>query len=500
VSRGLGRRPRRAGTLAVGLAAATLLAACTTVVDGRPVIATAANAHLNVIGNSGGAFDTTVQNALADVTAFWKVNYPKLANGKSLPPLTGGLYSIDGDQVVTQNRLPGPAAAEACLSDDPSGIVDNAFYCADDDSIVWDRAPNHLVPALGTKYGPILVAMVFAHEFGHAIQKRLGILDQNRPTIDTESQADCASGAFLASVLAGQAPHFRVTADQLDEALNGYLLVRDKTPTSAKDISHGNGFDRLSAVDDGIRHGVTYCYSSSYFSDRQFTERPFATDTQDGITDAERGGNQPLSAVLDAGDPTQDSNAGGLQPNLNKYWTAAAKTVSKPFTAVKIAEAAQPKCGAAAGSQFGYCPDDNTVYYSSGFAKQAYYSLASLNIDSTTAEVSVLTSQPADYALGTLFAIGWGLAVRHQVFDRSTTDQAALLGAVCYAGAYSKSINVADGSATATFTLSPPDMDEATSAVLNLVDQPAAYGARGTTGLQRIQSFVTGYNGGLSSC
>jgi hypothetical protein len=43
-------------------------------------------------------------------------------------------------------------------------------------------------------------------------------------------------------------------------------------------------------------------------------------------------------------------------------------------------------------------------------------------------------------------------------------------------------------------------MDEATSAMLNLVGDAATYGARGTTGLQRIQSFVKGYNGGLSVC
>jgi hypothetical protein len=36
--------------------------------------------------------------------------------------------------------------------------------------------------------------------------------------------------------------------------------------------------------------------------------------------------------------------------------------------------------------------------------------------------------------------------------------------------------------------------------MLNLVGQPQAYGARGTTGLQRIQAFVKGYFGDLSSC
>jgi hypothetical protein len=88
--------------------------------------------------------------------------------------------------------------------------------------------------------------------------------------------------------------------------------------------------------------------------------------------------------------------------------------------------------------------------------------------------------------------------VRQQLFGRSTDDASALSAAICYTGAYAKDINVTDSSNT--FTLSPPDMDEATSAMLNLVGLDQAYGARGTTGLQRVQSFVKGYGGGLSVC
>jgi predicted metalloprotease len=102
-----------------------------------------------------------------------------------------------------------------------------------------------------------------------------------------------------------------------------------------------------------------------------------------------------------------------------------------------------------------------------------------------------------DYALGTLFAYGWGLAVRHQLFALPMTGNAALLAAGCYAGAYSKSVNV---TTTTGFELSPPDMDEATVAVLTMVGDPLAYGAQETTGLDRIQSFKTGYFGGLNAC
>jgi len=61
-------------------------------------------------------------------------------------------------------------------------------------------------------------------------------------------------------------------------------------------------------------------------------------------------------------------------------------------------------------------------------------------------------------------------------------------------------INRAQTSATHKYVLSPPDMDEATAAVLDLVDLGTAFGPRGTTGLSRVQAFVTGYSGGLAAC
>jgi predicted metalloprotease len=346
---------------------------------------------------------------------------------------------------------------------------------------------------LATKYGPLLIALAFAHEFGHALQHRLGIFDQNPPVIDTESQADCAAGAFLADIVANKAAHFRATPEQIDAALNGYLQVRDKTPGSAADISHGNGFDRLSAIDDGLLHGPTFCYGKNYF-DRQFTERPFVQDS-----DYKSGGNETLQEVLNANDSTKDPTAGGLQPDLNRFWKSAAQSIGKNWQDVKIAQADHPKCDPSGTSEFGYCPDDNTVYYSQQFASQAYNSLTDKQFDPDTKNVTLQVNQPADFALGTLFAMGWGLAVRHQLFSRPMTGKDALLAAACYVGAYAKDINL-PATNTPRFLLSPPDMDEATSAMLNLVAEDKAYGARGTTGLQRIQSFVKGYQGGLSVC
>jgi predicted metalloprotease len=480
--------------LAAVTATVALLAGCATVIDGTPTVVLAPNANLNVVGDSHSPFDTLAKNALSDVMAFWQTEYPKISGGRALPPLKGGLYSIDGATVVATGKIPGPAGREGCVAKKPDFIIDNAAFCTVDDSIVWDRDPNHLVGVLTNRYGPLLTALAFAHEFGHALQYRLGIFDQDPLVIDTESQADCAAGAFLAQIVAGRAPHFRSTPVELDQALLGYLQVRDSTPASNGDISHGDGFDRLSAIDDGLTKGATFCYSPTYF-DRKFTERPFVTDS-----DYLSGGNEPLSQVLDPNDTSKDPNAGGLQPDLNRFWTAAAKLVNRPFTPVSIAQADHPKCGASSTSQFGYCPDDNTVYYSSAFARKAYYSLTDKTIDQNNGNVTLQDNQPADFALGTLFATGWGMAVLHQLFAKTIDGAGALLSAACYVGAYAKDINVEPSSSSPQFVLSPPDLDEATEAMITLVGSDQAFGTRGTTGFQRIQSFVKGYNQGLAAC
>lgn len=476
-------------------AVATLSSACASVIDGRPSAGNAPDAKIVVHGDSGSAFDTTVKNALSDVTEFWSGEFQsdaafrRISGGIAFAPLKGGLYSVDGLRVAETNEVEGPARNEACIQRDPRFIVDNGAYCLLDDSIAWDRSPTHLFPQLAQKYGPLMVALIFAHEMGHAISSRLKIFDQHRPTIDTESQADCAAGAWAAWALKGRAAHFRdITPQSLDRALEGFLDGRDGTPDTPQDISHGNGFDRLSAIADGIDRGAQYCYSPGYFASRTFTERPFRTEAE-----YEGGDNTPLADIL-----TPTGNA--FVEDLNRFWTAAAKKIGQSFTPVRIAEAPHPKCAAPSTSEFGYCPDDNTVYFSTAFAASAYNSLPDVTGDQATGNVTLLSNQPGDFALGVLFAIGWGMAVRHQLFNQTLDGRDALLAAVCYTGSYAKDINVDEGTPGKDITLSPADLDEATSSMLDQVGRSQAFGARGSTGLDRIQAFVKGYRGGRGAC
>ena len=477
---------------ALGSVALLCLSGCASTLQGEPRAKNAPNAALTVVGGDpGSSFDQTVENALSDIEAFWTEQYPSISSGKALQPLAGGLYSVDGLAVADTGKVSGPAAQEGCIAQSADYIVDNGAFCLVDDSIAWDRAETHLFAKLAKQYGSLMVALIFAHEFGHAISYRLGVFDRRPPlqTILTESQADCAAGAWAASALRHQDPHFvNTTPEQLDNALVGYLDGRDSTPGTIDEISHGNGFDRLSALADGLKNGVKYCYSDSYFN-RTFTERPFSS--QD---DYDAGGNQPLSEVVGA------SSENGLVTDLNRFWTAAGKTVGKTFRPVTLAEADHPKCGGTPTSEFGYCASDNTVYFSTGFAEAAYNSLPGVRLDEDTGDVTLAFNQPADFAVGELMSIGWGLAIRHQFFAADLDSAKALKAAVCYTGAYAKDINVASGSPGHQFVLSPADLDEAVSALLDLAGQDSAFGSRGTTGLDRIQAFDQGYKQSLSSC
>ncbi|MCW2490688.1 MAG: putative metalloprotease [Frankiales bacterium] len=474
----------------IALIGTLLLTTCTshpTKPGGRAARSTptlAPDANFPVVNDGHSAFDQLVKNAIDDVQNFWRGAYPTISGGKAYPELKGKVYSVDGSHLTAAVRQ------NACLQQEPASIVDNAFYCRADDSVAYDRSDQHLVPTLGRKYGSFIVAAVIAHEWGHAIQQRLGIFDQNLPTIVTESQADCAAGAFIRTVQDQRARHFLLTQQQLDQTLLGYLQVRDPPPVTTSQISHGNGFDRLSAMADGIGSGAAFCFGADYVN-RRFTERPFTTEA-----DYLNQGNVAFQKVITPGPPSARSS--GLQADLNRFFSGAASSIHKTWQAVDTGRAAHPPCAVQLPTQFGYCASQNTVYFNEPFARQAYYSLPDHSINRSTGAVTLTDNAPADYALGTLFVYGWGLSARHQLLNAATTGGDSVIAASCYAGAYSADINTENP--PGGFALSPPDMDEATEAILRLVPLDQAYGAQGTTGLQRIQAFTKGYFGGLLVC
>lgn len=86
---------------------------------------------------------------------------------------------------------PGDVPPIACADQQPaSAWVDNAFYCAIDETIAYDEAFVH---GLADRTDPSAVRAILAHEWGHHVQH---VLDESGFSIQDELQADCYAGMF----------------------------------------------------------------------------------------------------------------------------------------------------------------------------------------------------------------------------------------------------------------------------------------------------------------
>jgi hypothetical protein len=157
------------------------------------------------------------------------------------------------------------AAGRALCISDPAQIAGNAFYCPTYDGIVFDSSA--LVPVLLGSYGSAGLAVAFAHEFGHAVQARVGPTADDRakdpgryPSILIEAQADCDAGAFLAWASSGAAERVHIPPASLVRAVAPLLDFRDPaTVPRADPAAHGLGLDRLTALLTGYRGGGAAC-------------------------------------------------------------------------------------------------------------------------------------------------------------------------------------------------------------------------------------------------
>src|SRR5262249_28255100 len=123
------------------------------------------------------------------------------------------------------------------------------------DFVAWDT--QQLFPKLTQQFGAFAPALVLAHEWGHAIQARVGF--DSSETVYLEQQADCFAGAWAGHVASGDSS-LSVSAGDLDRALAGMLQLSDPVGVdSSQDGAHGNGFDRVSAFQDGVEGGASAC-------------------------------------------------------------------------------------------------------------------------------------------------------------------------------------------------------------------------------------------------
>ena len=108
------------------------------------------------------------------------------------------------------------------------------------------------------------MGIVLAHEYGHAIQSRIGALDQFLATIYTEQQADCFAGAWAGQAYRGESPLLRLGDADVRAGLIAMLEVRDPVGTNQfVEGGHGSAFDRVGAFQEGFVNGPSAAPSCS---------------------------------------------------------------------------------------------------------------------------------------------------------------------------------------------------------------------------------------------
>lgn len=140
---------------------------------------------------------------------------------------------------------------------DPEIARFNAFVapCQEGLSVVWDDL--ELLPRIDARFPEAGVATLIAHEWGHIAQFQ--VVAANPSTILNEQQADCYAGAFVGWAEDRGVEPF-VTPRARDLAIVSTLETRDRVgsdPASAS--AHGNGFDRVRAVQEGYEGGAAFC-------------------------------------------------------------------------------------------------------------------------------------------------------------------------------------------------------------------------------------------------
>lgn len=210
-------------------------------------------------GPRSAAENAAVATTIDELDTYWSQTLPQIS-GTAFVPLRGGVIAVDSSATAI------PSGSAPCVAS-PESISGNAFYCPDNDGIVFDSSA--LVPVLLGHYGAAGLVAAFAHEFGHAIQARIGPTASDRaahpdqyPSLLIEGQGDCYAGAFLAWVVAGHAVSIHLTEDAMLSAIGPLVDFRDPVTVPANDpTAHGWGLDRLDSILLGYRDGAAACHS-----------------------------------------------------------------------------------------------------------------------------------------------------------------------------------------------------------------------------------------------
>jgi predicted metalloprotease len=391
-------------------------------------------------GTDRGPIDQLAAAVVTDVQAFWAGEFPRTFHSP-WRDLDGGFYSVD----TTDARATAPPCSNAAPD-----VEGNAFFCASVDTIAWDR--DALLPVLREHYGEAAVAVVLAHEIGHAVQHRSGTgVGQVKPIV-TETMADCYAGSFLRWAVDGRAPHLRVHPDRLDEAMRALITFRDPVGgEQAADDPHGTAFDRVSAFQDGYRDGAGGCSGMSTETRRYTANEVSGRDQR----------NEPLEPTVRTGTAEVEAYFADLVTRRGHRWHPPASRRPDTIPCRDRGPVA-------------YCGQPRAVVVDDAALADLHYNIG---------DHSVQTLLASRYALAALADMG-----------RPVTGRTASKQAACLTGAYTGSGLQRAGSSSGA-------LDEAVETALtsDSVARDAA-GADPLSGFDRVGAFRDGVLRGTDAC
>jgi predicted metalloprotease len=411
----------------------------------------------DVENSDGGRIDDLAGSAVSDIEEFWAEHYGETFDGEFSP--VEALISWDSTDYDD---------VDFC-GDSVLGLV-NAGYCLDDDTIGWDR--GELLPQLRKANGDMAVTMVLAHEYGHSVQRKAGLIEKKTPTIVGEQQADCLAGVYMRWVAEGNSTRFTLsTGDGLNNLLAAMIAFRDpllnESDFEVGEDEHGSAFERVSAFQFGFTDGAASCAAIDLLEieqrrgdlplllpDDQTGELPVTEQSVRSIVDA-------MGIVFEPADPPQLSFEGTECPD------------------------------ARAGGPASYCPSTNTITVD----LPALRDLGEQSAD----ESGVVSGDNTAYSV---VVSRFVQAIQNEHGGVALDDAEAALRTACLTGVatvkMSEEITTPDGD---TIALTAGDVDEAVSGIL--VNGLAASDVNGDSvpsGFSRIDAFRVGVLGDEARC
>ena len=409
-------------------------------------------------------YDSTIRAVVADLQRFWHTEFPA-DYGSAYEPV-GAFYAYGPNTnmpVCDGQRLPYLL------------LQGNAFYCPEDDFIAWDD--TGLFPRLDRVYGRFTIALVLAHEWGHAIQQRGGVDEDG---VIMEQQADCFAGVWarhLPKTAAG--PGLSLDPADLDGAVAGLIGFRDPVGlTPATEGSHGTGFDRVRAFQEGYADGVARCVA--YEDDPPELVGTAFPDLRSRLF----GGDAPFREVVP-----------NVAASLDAYWRRAG--TEAPHVEAVVGSKRSACSVEAVGAEgmptddLSYCPSDRTVRWRVDAMRRIYDDIGDFAVATAFAEVwaRVYAGEGASDAVSTKVALCRSGAWARDVFEATPKDGRPVTYEPVFSGGQSFRVGL---------TLSPGDLDEAVQVLLGAEDVRG----RGASGdpFARVDSFRVGFFGRIGAC